>query len=153
MKYIPLSQNRQTMVDDEDYEELSKFKWHTANGYVVRHVTTKPDVREYMHRRVNNTPKGLVTDHINGDKLDNRKENLRTATVSQNGINYGRKRGSTNPYRGVSKFLGGNLWRARVQFKGTGITIGYFKTPEEAKMVYDCVAEQLFGDFYSAGYI
>ncbi len=147
MKYILLPKNKQVLVDDEDYDELSQHKWHLGNGYAMRHVTTKPDIREYMHRRINQTPDGMVTDHINGDKLDNRRCNLRSASLSQNGINYGRKVGANNPYRGVSRFLKRNLWRARITINKKEITIGYFKSPEEAKAVYDSVAQQLFGEF------
>src|ERR1035437_132783 len=68
------------IVDNEDYEFLNQFNWYmTDNGYAVyRHLAngTKRTVR--MHRLINKTPKGLVTDHINQDKLDNRKSNLRT---------------------------------------------------------------------------
>lgn len=148
MKYITLPQNKQVIVDDEDYEELSKYKWHLSNGYAVRHVSTKPDIREYMHRKINDTPKGLVTDHINGNKLDNRRSNLRTATVSQNGMNYARKRGTTNPYRGVSLHKKTGLWRARINH----ITIGYFRESSEARMAYECVVGQLYGEF-RAGYL
>ena len=153
MKYITLPQNKQVIVDDEDYEELSKYKWHLSNGYAVRHVSTKPDIREYMHRKINDTPKGLVTDHINGNKLDNRKSNLRTATVSQNAMNSGKLSNTTNPYRGVSLHKKTGLWRARIQIDGKAWTVGYYKTPEEARDVYAVAAEAFFGNFVRAGYI
>lgn len=147
MKYITLSQDRQTIVDDEDYEELSKYKWHTANGYVVRHVSSKPDIREYMHRAVNKTPVGLVTDHINGDKLDNRRSNLRAATVSQNGANTLKRRSYGNFSKGVSLHRKTGLWRARLQVKGKPVMCKYFKTPEEARVAYQQAAKKLFGEF------
>lgn len=151
MKYIVLSNGLQTKVDEDIHKEFRQYKWHVANGYVARHVSTHPDVREYLHRVVNNTPNGFVTDHINGDKLDNRRSNLRTATVAENAINYDRKNGTKNPYRGVSLHSKSGLWRARISYRRTEITIGYFKSPEEARMVYLCVANQFYGEF--AGYL
>lgn len=148
MKYIQLSQNKQAIVDDEDYAELSKYNWHLANGYVVRHVSAKPDIREYMHRAVNGTPKGLVTDHINGDKLDNRRINLRTATATQNAMNYSKQKNSKNPYRGVSLHKRSGLWRARLRVEKQEILLGYFKTPEEARTAYETTARDVYGEFF-----
>lgn len=83
MKLINLSKNRQAIVDDEDFEYLNKFKWLFAE-YAV---TYKEGKIIRMHRLVNNTPDGFVTDHINRNKLDNRKENLRSVTTKQNNQN------------------------------------------------------------------
>jgi hypothetical protein len=147
MQYIILSNKKQVIVDDEDYEHLSRHGWHQANGYACRHISSIPDIREYMHRAVNNTPEGFVTDHINGNKLDNRKANLRTADTSQNAMNYSKKSGAANPYRGVSLHKKSGLWRARVMIHKKEVLLGYFKTPEEAKQARDEGATMLFKEF------
>lgn len=143
MKYIQLANGRQVKVDDQDYEELKKFNWHLSNGYACRHTGGDTDKRVYMHREILETPAGLVTDHINGDKLDNRRANLRVATIAQNAMNYARKSGSMNPYKGVTIRPRSGLWRARLR----QTTIGYFKTPEDAKRAYDEMAREQYGDF------
>ena len=88
MKKIPLSKNKFTLVDDESYELLMFFTWCVdGNGYAVSETfSTK---RISMHRFINGTPIGMQTDHIDGDKLNNQKYNLRNATKSQNALNKG----------------------------------------------------------------
>ena len=88
MKEIPLTKGKVALVDDEDFEEVSKVTWYLvkirntcyAHGYV------KPPSKkmEYMHRLILKTPEDMETDHINGNGLDNRKENLRVVTHRQN---------------------------------------------------------------------
>ena len=65
------------LVDREDFTKLSKFKWCLTNGYPSRrqNISVNKSKIVYMHRIVMNTPEGMITDHINGDKLDNRKKN------------------------------------------------------------------------------
>lgn len=94
-KFIPLSQNKWAFVDDDDYEELSKYKWHYSRngngdeGYAVRGVyeNGKCIKKIRMHREIMNYEGGLIVDHINGKRLDNRKINLRICTSSENSLN------------------------------------------------------------------
>ncbi len=65
MKYIKLTQGKKVMVDDSDFEWLNQWKWQLSdNGYAIRRYKTT----FRMHRLINNTPSGLFTDHINGNK-------------------------------------------------------------------------------------
>lgn len=82
-------------------------------------------------------------DHINGDRCDNRWGNLRPATVSQNLGNTGKHARNTSGFKGVSIHKKTGLWRARLGRE----TIGYFKTPEEAHVVYSHAAKNYFGEF------
>lgn len=86
MKEIPLTQGKFAIVDDEDYEILSQHRWlfNAKTGYASRSTYTPPRT-VYMHRiLLGVSDRGTDVDHINGDKLDNRKCNIRTATRSQN---------------------------------------------------------------------
>lgn len=91
-KEIQLTQGKVTLVDDEDYEWLSQWKWCAKDGrngnfYAFRASKNKST---YMHRLILDTPKGKVTDHINGNGLDNRRINLRICSYRENSHNKNR---------------------------------------------------------------
>lgn len=96
-KEIPLTKGKSAIVDDDLYWSLSQIKWHYSGGYAVYfEKKTRPRKAVRMHRLINNTPEGMDTDHINGNKLDNRRANLRTCSRSAN-VSWGieRKRKSS----------------------------------------------------------
>lgn len=103
MKQIPLTKGRFAIVDDEDFEELNRYKWYSDHkGYAARnspYVNGKRHVI-WMHRVIAGTPAGMETDHINGIKNDNRRSNLRIATTVQNAMNRGLSKNNTSGYRG-----------------------------------------------------
>jgi hypothetical protein len=96
-----------------------------------------------MHRQIINTPGNLVTDHINGNRLDNRRSNLRVATRTENNRNVEGKKGSSSEYKGVGWDPTKNLWQARLRNKH----LGYFDDPKEAAHVYDYHALKEYKEF------
>ena len=105
-----------------------------------------------MHRIIANAKEGESVDHVNGNPLDNRKENLRVCTMSQNLANQKLRKDSTSGFKGVSKNQSKtNPWRAYINRKDGKKTkqyhLGLFKTPEEAARAYNEKAKELFGDF------
>lgn len=124
MPTIKLYSGEMVTVDDADFDRLSRYRWHlTGKGYAAR--CPKPGTTVFMHHEVIGRPKpGLQTDHINGDKLDNRRENLRHCTPSENCIN----RYHDRPFRGTSRKNSG--WQATF----CGRYLGMYKTREEAAM-------------------
>lgn len=130
MKKIQLSNGTYAIVDDHWFDYLNQFRWFPIGaGYASRQVQ-KNGVKKtiYMHRQIANTPAGMDTDHINGDKLDNRESNLRVVDHATNLAGYSKMDiRNTSGYRGVSKWQ--NKWRARI---GRKIYLGVFNTPEEA---------------------
>ena len=143
MKYIVLSQGKEAIVDDEDYDLISSHKWSFDGNYAIRMVRLDGKQRcVLMHRVLNNTPKGKHTDHINGDKLDNRRENLRVCTSSQNHMNKISKRG-TSKYKGVYKEKRRKGWIVRIK----RIYIGEFSCEIEAAKAYNEAAIREFGEF------
>jgi hypothetical protein len=150
MKMLKLSSGRETILDDEDYEKLSKYKWHECKGYATRTYWVKENgkrklKRDFIAREIMGNPKGMHVDHINGNTLDNRKENLRIVTLQQNSWNQSKKKKGASKYKGVTK--NGNRWRARIRVDDKLIHLGYFGTQEEAALEYNKAASFYYGEF------
>ena len=151
---IPLTQGRFAVVDPADYSDLSKYKWRLCKTkakkvlYAERSIR-RPDgrySRHLMHRQLIEPPEGYVIDHVNGCGLDNRRANLRLATVAQNAWN-ARKRNPRSGYKGVWFAKDKDRWRAAIVCNGQRKHLGYFKTKREAAKAYDVAATTLHGDF------
>ena len=144
MRKIELTQGKHALVDDADYESLNQLRWHYSNrGYAQRNGTL-------MHRVIMATPIGLDTDHINGDKLDNRKSNLRICTRQENCLNkVGKRNNALSQYKGVYLLKTGkySYWRADITRGKSILQIGYFKNERHAAMAYDLWAKDLHGEF------
>lgn len=146
MKHIPLTNSESlVLVDDEDYEYLSQRKWclvTNRNGDEYAYSTTVPYIM--MHRVIMNTPAELKVDHINFNGLDNRKENLRNATKSENGQNRsGAQRNSKTGVRGVSWHVRSQKYVVQVKLNGVQGYYGIYPTLEEAEAVAIVVRQQL----------
>lgn len=128
MKLIPLTQGKLAIVDDTDFEYLNKWCWYydSTTGYARRGEGNK---RIYMHRVINNTPKGLITDHINRNTLDNRRENLRTVSRAGNQRNHKLFSHNTSGYNGVSWSKIMRKWEAYIWRDNKKINLGFFKNP------------------------
>ena len=138
MNQIDLTQGKFALVDDEDFEWLNQWKWVFNNGYAVvskymggGSKNTKR-VTIYMHRLVNNTPKGFETDHVNRNKLDNRKKNLRIASKSLNSINRGLRKDNTSGYKGVGWMEKRKKWYASIMINQKSKSLGYFNIMQDA---------------------
>lgn len=144
MKIISIK-DKKVLVDDEDYEWLNDLKWYiTKLGYVQLNGGNK-----LIHRLVMFAKSGQIIDHINGNKLDNRRENLRFCTRQQNFKNSKKRSDSKQKYKGIQIYQPYNkiYIRAMIQHKGKTYRLGYFQTEEEAAKAYDKKAKELFGKF------
>ena len=142
MKHIELKNYPFFMTcDDDDYVWLSQIKWGFSRSGYAQYGSL------FAHRIIAKTPKGFHTDHINQNKLDNRKENLRIATHSQNRANNSFSIRNTSGFKGVSK--AGKRWRATITVKNKPIYIGVFDDPAEANLAYQKKAQEIFGEFSS----
>lgn len=142
---INLTKGLQAIVDDEDYAYISTFSWHaSAKNYAASSdVVNGKRKGLLMHRIIMNAPHGLTVDHINGNKLDNRKENLRLATMQENSWN--------RSVRGSSGFLGvrraGKSWIAVIYPNLKVLSLGTYKTRELAGAAFNEAAKIIYGNF------
>ena len=147
MPTLPLSQGHVALVDAVDFADLAAFNWRFArNAYAVRYTTidgVRKTVflqREIMQRMLGGPiPPGLQVDHINRDRLDNCRTNLRLATRSQNQANKAPGQvNNTSGYKGVT--AQGNAWEARIKVNREGIYLGRYPDPVTAALVYDAAS-------------
>lgn len=146
MKKIILTKGRFALVDDKDFERLNKFKWCIRGNKYAGRRDGKTGQIVLMHQIINKTSQGFITDHINRNKLDNRRKNLRTVTASQNIINVGIKKNNTSGCIGVyrdKRYIKGG-WYAQISYKGKRQRhLGLFRTKTEAIMARK-TAEKLY---------
>lgn len=149
MKEIPITRGEVTIVDDDNFEYLSQFKWNcTKFGYVqTTQIINGKKTNIWMHRLVAGTPPGMKTDHINGDKKLNTRANLRTCTMAENMRNRGMQKNNTSGYKGVFWSIKGKKWRAQITVNKKAIHLGLFDDPKEAYETYKLAADAYFGDF------
>jgi hypothetical protein len=158
MKKLKLSQGKFAVVDDEDYEELAKYKWRAQKGgytfYAVRSSYLKDGKHNVilMHRVILDAPKGMFVDHINGDGLDNRRCNLRLCTHAENIRNSKTRRDNTSGYKGVYLLKHDRKWCACLSVNGVTRHLGRFTTPEAAARAYNEAAEKYYGRFARTNY-
>lgn len=152
---IPLTQGEFAVVDPEDYERLSKCKWYlikSPTGMYAARWQRLPGKnkrkRIWMHREVIDVPANMVCDHINRMGLDNRKVNLRPATVSQNLCNRPKRKTRTlSKYKGLEWDKIQRKWKVRIQLNGLKTYIGSFKSEIDAARAYDEAVKKNHGEF------
>ena len=154
MQKIQLTQGKIAIVDDQDFEWLSRWKWCYCKGYAVRKAPKgSPRVILHMHRVIAETPMGMFTDHINGNGLDNRRSNLRNATYRQSAANVRKQKDRSSKYKGVTWYAPLSKWKSHIRTQGTEIHLGYFDDEKEAGYIYDQVAISFHGEFARCNFL
>lgn len=155
-KEIKLTQGRVALVDDDDYEYLSQWKWFLSSSnsraYAVRksriqEVELEPHSHVFMHKILLKCPNNAVVDHKDGNKLNNQKHNLRICTHKQNARNSTKPISNKSGYKGVFYYESRNKYHSRIKVNGRSIHLGYFTDATLAARAYDNAAKKYFGDF------
>lgn len=134
------------LVDDEDYEYLNQFSWFLSNGYAFRRISYRKN--RGMHRFILQSPKkGLQVDHKNGNRLDNRRKNLRLASSAQNSMNRKKLLNKSSVYKGVFYCKEMGSWRVIITTNQKAYHLGYFTDEHHAALAFDMTASLMFGEF------
>jgi hypothetical protein len=156
MKRIPLTKGYFALVDDEDFDYLNQWKWQFNSGYANRVQYERIDRGIYrnksirMHRDLMSAPNNMQVDHIDGDKLNNQKANLRICTAAQNSRNRRPHVDGTSEFKGVyydKKTRSTRKWKAQITLDYKNYNIGRFSTQEEAAAAYDRKSIELHGEY------
>jgi hypothetical protein len=146
VRKIPLTKGKWALVDDEDYDAvMSRGQWYAQKGCADNYYAMGRG-SVMMHRLIVDAPQDAVVDHINGDGLDNRRENLRLATKEQNARNTNRGWG-TSKYLGVSWSEKAGKWQAQTRIRKVPHNLGFFDSEIEAARAVDRKRREVFGDF------
>lgn len=159
MKRIKLTRGKYALVDDSDYNYLTKYKWcvilhSSGRNYAVRWTREGRKDRKmvYMHRGLcpgmeSDSWDGMDTDHRDGDGLNNQRFNLRKCTRSQNLYNREAPKNNTSGTKGISWCKMTRKWRAYISFEGKYTSLGYFENLDEAIKVRHKSEQKLHGEF------
>lgn len=150
-RLIPLTQGKSALVDDNDFDWLMQWKW-TAQKTDHTFYAMRQDKGRLilMHRLINNTPEGMITDHRDRNGLNNQRGNLRSATQLQNMMNKRARKGGTSRFKGVwldPSRDGTKKWRSGIRLHGKIKYLGRFKTEKEAADAYAVAASEIFGEY------
>ena len=134
------------LIDLDDIDKVKKYKWGLENNYVSASINGK---RVKLHRLIMNCPDDKLIDHINRNRLDNRKSNLRITTHQQNNMNKGLTKSNTSGYTGIYWHKARNKWQVSIKVNYKSIFLGYYTDLEEAIKVRKEAEEKYFGEYRS----
>jgi hypothetical protein len=154
-RIIPLSKGKHAIIDEEDFELISQYKWSATEPDHRRSIYARTNVKgvdgnyytERMHRLLLGLQKGdgKIVDHVNGNGLDNRKTNLRVSSRSDNAANVAIHRGNKSGYKGVSFRKDRCLWRTEIRRHGLNVYKSYSKCVHLAGRKYNDNAVRIHG--------
>jgi hypothetical protein len=152
-KEIQLTQGKVAIVDDDDFEYLNQWKWFAnkmkGKFYVGRSITVSKNkkIRISMHRFIMKPEKCMVIDHLDGNPLNNQKNNLRICTRAENMRNYKLPVNNTSGFKGVYWHKITSKWMAYICFNNKIFHLGLFHVLKDAARAYNAAALKYHGEF------
>jgi hypothetical protein len=150
MTEVRVAKGLVALIDDENLSLVMPYRWRENKyGYAVSEIYGPDSTKKvvFMHRLITNAVKGQIVDHINRDRLDNRRSNLRFVDKSQNRWNQGVRKDSNTGIKGVGWDATNKSWRVRFNARGITHWIGRFKDLETAKSEYLKAVLEVHGEF------
>ena len=137
--------NKEFKVNLEDFEVVKKYNWYDMKGYAC---ALSNGVTIYMHRVLMDVPKEMEVDHIDSNKSNNLRSNLRVCTHKENSRNTNKQRNNTtSTYKGVSYDKSRKKWEAYIMTNDRKYHLGRYETEKEAALKYNIKAKELFGEY------
>lgn len=144
---VPLMRGGFATISASDVEKISRYRWYRSHfGYAIA-ASGKRNKHVWMHRLILDAPVGADVDHIDLNRLNNTRGNLRICSRSENLWNSSQHKDSTSPFKGVTFLKRENCWLARIMAAGKYHYLGRFKTPEAARDARHAAALRLHGEF------
>lgn len=145
MKELSLTNSKlKVLIDDEDFDRLSKFNWYASKTVVRRNMF---HYNISIANEIMRQDRSIMFDHADRNFLNNQKYNLRQANQSKNSMNKAKQLGFTSKYKGVCWSKRSNKWKAQIKFNGKCIHLGFFMSEEFAALAYNNKAVELFKEF------
>ncbi len=147
MKRIPLTQGKFAIVDDKDYEVFTQYKWYLGRDEARRALKRRNGKQKSvsMQEQIMKPKKGRIVLHRNGDRLDNRRENLILGTKGMVNLTRGLQSNNNTGYRGVYRYRNGRFG-AKIRVNGHARFLGYYDSAEQAAQVYNQAAHEAWGE-------
>ena len=151
MASVRLYSGELAQVDAADIDRVEKLTWYKSGKYAVANISKEKGIWKQvsMHRFITNCGNGSQVDHIDGDKLNNTRNNLRICTQTENGKNRLLSKSNKSGFKGVSYDKKSGKWYASIKCNKKSINLGYHEMPEVAHQAYVCAAKKLHGNFAS----
>lgn len=160
MKEIKLTQGKVVLIDDEDYELVSKYKWCAIKSYcgifyaIANIYKNKKRTTLFMHRLIMGiNDRKLDIHHADEDGLNNQKNNLKVMTRSQHHMTKNKRKNCSSKFKGVTWYKQDKKWQAEIQVNGHKKYLGRFDSEEEAAKTYNIVAQKYFDEFVKLNFI
>jgi len=141
------------LIDKKDYSIISAYNWRLTDGYAITDI--KRSNGKYTTMRMHRLLFGFPTaefDHINLNRADNRRNNLRLATKNQNGYNRFKQSNNTSGFKGVHKLRRTGKYQTHISLDGKNLFLGTFNTKAKAALAYDMAAREYHGAFRRANF-
>lgn len=147
-KKVPLTNGGFATVSAIDYERVRKWKWCLCTSKGCTYVmSSRNRNKKSMHRFVMRARKGMIIDHINHNTLDNRRDNLRSCSISQSNMNRRGSIGSSSKFKGVHWYKCRQEWKSSIYVRGRHYFLGAFQNEDDAAIVYNVAAQLFHGEF------